>query len=181
VLVRLFLVCLLFVSVSTQAATVTLDFEEDFSADPFPNSVETKGYALNSAGNFQFFSNAGESDVSLVYCPGCVADLQRSDGQEFSLESIDLSLFPGPNDVVSLTGKYSAGGSISVGLVVDEIVDTYFLGSEWSGLIQVQFGSASSAVFMDNIVVTAVPIPSAVWLLGSALAGLGWMRRKQTV
>jgi len=27
----------------------------------------------------------------------------------------------------------------------------------------------------------AVPIPAAVWLFGSALAGLGWMRRKQTV
>jgi hypothetical protein len=29
--------------------------------------------------------------------------------------------------------------------------------------------------------VSAVPIPAAVWLLGSALAGLGWLRRKQTV
>ncbi len=29
--------------------------------------------------------------------------------------------------------------------------------------------------------VSAVPIPAAVWLFGSALAGLGWMRRKQTV
>jgi hypothetical protein len=26
-----------------------------------------------------------------------------------------------------------------------------------------------------------IPIPAAVWLFGSALAGLGWMRRKQTV
>jgi hypothetical protein len=26
----------------------------------------------------------------------------------------------------------------------------------------------------------AVPVPAAVWLFGSALAGLGWMRRKQT-
>jgi hypothetical protein len=26
-----------------------------------------------------------------------------------------------------------------------------------------------------------VPIPAAVWLFGSALAGLGWMKRKQTV
>jgi hypothetical protein len=26
-----------------------------------------------------------------------------------------------------------------------------------------------------------VPVPAAVWLFGSALAGLGWMRRKQTI
>jgi hypothetical protein len=31
------------------------------------------------------------------------------------------------------------------------------------------------------IVKAAVPVPAAVWLFGSALAGLGWMRRKQTV
>jgi hypothetical protein len=29
--------------------------------------------------------------------------------------------------------------------------------------------------------VTVVPIPAAVWLFGSALAGLGWMRRRKTV
>ncbi len=28
---------------------------------------------------------------------------------------------------------------------------------------------------------SVVPIPAAVWLFGSALAGLGWLRRKQTV
>jgi hypothetical protein len=30
-------------------------------------------------------------------------------------------------------------------------------------------------------IVGVVPIPASVWLFGSALAGLGWMRRKQTV
>jgi hypothetical protein len=29
--------------------------------------------------------------------------------------------------------------------------------------------------------ISAVPVPAAAWLFGSALAGLGWMRRKQTV
>jgi hypothetical protein len=28
---------------------------------------------------------------------------------------------------------------------------------------------------------SVVPLPAAVWLFGSALAGLGWIRRKQTV
>ena len=39
--------------------------------------------------------------------------------------------------------------------------------------------SATRGVLTGSI--TAVPIPAAVWLFGSALAGLGWMRRKQTV
>jgi len=29
--------------------------------------------------------------------------------------------------------------------------------------------------------ISAVPIPAAVWLFGSALAGLGWVKRKQSV
>jgi hypothetical protein len=29
--------------------------------------------------------------------------------------------------------------------------------------------------------VNVVPIPAAVWLFGSALAGLGWLRRKPAV
>jgi hypothetical protein len=29
--------------------------------------------------------------------------------------------------------------------------------------------------------VSAIPIPAAIWLFGSALAGLGWLRRKPTV
>lgn len=31
----------------------------------------------------------------------------------------------------------------------------------------------------DTITLNVVPIPAAVWLFGSALAGLGWARRKQ--
>ena len=33
-------------------------------------------------------------------------------------------------------------------------------------------------ILLDNVSVSAVPVPAAVWLFGSALAGLGWMRRK---
>jgi len=36
-------------------------------------------------------------------------------------------------------------------------------------------------VSMTNVSITAAPFPAAVWLFGSALAGLGWMRRKQSV
>ena len=34
--------------------------------------------------------------------------------------------------------------------------------------------------FSGTLTATAVPVPAAVWLFGSALAGLGWFRRKQT-
>ncbi len=37
------------------------------------------------------------------------------------------------------------------------------------------------AVVDGDIAASVVPVPAAIWLFGSALAGLGWMRRKQTV
>jgi hypothetical protein len=40
-------------------------------------------------------------------------------------------------------------------------------------------GGGSAEIFIGSV--TAVPVPAAVWLFGSALAGLGWMRRKQPV
>ena len=43
------------------------------------------------------------------------------------------------------------------------------------------FGAQQYTLFKSTSVASVVPIPAAVWLFGSALAGLGWMRRKQTV
>ena len=45
------------------------------------------------------------------------------------------------------------------------------------------YGSIGYGSELDPIATAwsvAVPIPAAVWLFGSALAGLGWMRRKHT-
>jgi len=38
--------------------------------------------------------------------------------------------------------------------------------------------SGSVNFLITDFTMTAVPVPAAVWLFGSALAGLGWMRRK---
>ncbi|MGI9289665.1 MAG: VPLPA-CTERM sorting domain-containing protein [Gammaproteobacteria bacterium] len=44
------------------------------------------------------------------------------------------------------------------------------------------FGGSPATLQVRGTVnsISAVPIPAAAWLFGSALAGLGWMRRKQT-
>ncbi len=49
---------------------------------------------------------------------------------------------------------------------------------------ELNYGCCPESPFYERFIVSgtvsAVPIPAAVWLFGSALAGLGWMRRRQT-
>jgi hypothetical protein len=61
---------------------------------------------------------------------------------------------------------------------------------DWLNLEKVFFEVTSGEVYsgfdtlsitIDNVNAGVVPIPAAVWLFASALAGLGWFRRKQTV
>lgn len=39
---------------------------------------------------------------------------------------------------------------------------------------------ANPAAFQVNVELSQVPVPSAVWLFGSALGVMGWLRRKDT-
>ena len=64
---------------------------------------------------------------------------------------------------------------------------TVQFGSEWSGISRLSYlpqeelgFEAGSYAYIDNVKVNVIPIPAAVWLFSSALAGLGWMRRRQT-
>jgi hypothetical protein len=52
---------------------------------------------------------------------------------------------------------------------------------EWTSLLSVSIEAHNGAGSIDNIVISQVPVPAALWLFGSALAGLGWLRRKQTI
>lgn len=76
-----------------------------------------------------------------------------------------------------------AGGSQPLGPFAAGPVGT----GDWLNLDEVEFYVLSSGVVggfdtlsltLDNINASVVPIPAAVWLFGSALAGLGWLRRK---
>ena len=117
--------------------------------------------------------------------------LSHEDGA-FSLQSFvgggsDFEYSSEPTLIVS--------GQLADGSVLIEEVDisgsgmqTIIMSSAWTNLESVSFSakvmeshccSASFNGRIDNIVVTAVPLPAAVWLFGSGLGLLGWMKRNR--
>jgi hypothetical protein len=203
----LIVVSLLLAASASQAVTVTMDFEgvvaDTADSIPIAPYVEN-GLVLNSAlqENGLFGKDAsfldGNSNGSAVF--GWCSELSfllcgQSDlititqeaGAEFDLLSLDVAAFhtsvAGPMVAV---GNYAGGGSITIDLVVsDTSWQTYLFDAQWTGLSSLElYGDRTltdSDLLIDNVVVNTIPIPAAVWLFGSALAGLGWVRRKQTV
>lgn len=108
-------------------------------------------------------------------------EMTRTDGLSFAYLSGD----------VTGGGAYFGGGVSVIGTKTGGGIATDPIGTgDWLDLVKVTFSVSSSGppsspevliVTADNITVSVVPIPAAAWLFGSALAGLGWMRRKRLV
>jgi hypothetical protein len=185
---------------SAQAATVTIDFEgvvaDSDSLIPVTPYTED-GYKITASDINGIF---GKDWIGLNSNGSAVFGWCSNGISCESIESITLVESGGinPFDLLSLDssnlnfefagslsgiGNYDGGGSISTTLVLSTNTwNTYSFDSSWQGLSSVMIapvtGNWDPAI--DNIVVNTVPIPAAVWLFGSALAGLGWLRRRKT-
>lgn len=101
------------------------------------------------------------------YCPpatDCVAnpnEILVADGEEWTLA------------IFASDDTWFTGGDIPQNLPVS--YTAFLIGFEFD-----EFGIETGVVIapVDTLTITAVPVPAAFWLFGSALAGLGWMRRK---
>jgi hypothetical protein len=185
-------VLVLLASLSVNAETVNLDFEEQTFSNFSDGPVVSKGYLLSTSASGWGSFGGSDSERSQFYCSGCSATMEQIEGNSFTLNSLELSSygFFTEDRSITLTGFYTGGGSVSTVLTATTDPDNwtaYNFGSDWQNLQSLGFGaligepSYGQSIGFDNVVVSSVPVPAAVWLFGSALAGLGWMRRKQTV
>ncbi|MDP6437043.1 MAG: VPLPA-CTERM sorting domain-containing protein [Gammaproteobacteria bacterium] len=128
-------------------------------------------------------------------------DFTRTDGTAFDLLEMDVYLLdtllgggcsgqPCYGDVVTISGWNGSDVLVAQTLVSFTAEGagwtTVQFGAEWADISTLTYSAqteegneALSWAYLDNVKVNVVPIPAAVWLFGSALAGLGCCRRKR--
>jgi len=181
------------------ANAAIIDFEDQGLA---PNSQVNLSNGLTSGG-FYFINGPEEAcceDLHLVnqnsialgastelVAHGDLLAMQVASGGSFSLLEFDLgSHFDESFTSLKVVGNYVGGGSVTQNFSIDgdtSTYDTISLSGAFNNLESANWlitGGNVATFYIDNISVSAIPIPAAVWLFGSALAGLGWIRRKTT-
>ena len=115
---------------------------------------------------------------------GTDASLTASGGGAFDLTSIDLAEVDPGMATVKFIGHLLSGGTVNQSFTLDGIFTT---GSGFETFVFNGFNNITSLVWsnnnpfhqFDNIVVSSVPVPAAIWLFGSGLLGLFAVSRRR--
>ena len=135
-----------------------------FAAQSLTSSFYQSGidYSLTvSVGN--------RAEGSIPFANGEITLFAGAD-QNNVIATLDLSsiIAPSPGQLVDVTLLLTASDIAAAGAVGESI------GIRLGGALIP--GSSAGQTKMDNVRLTAIPVPAAFWLFGSALGLLGWIR-----
>jgi len=181
---------LLLLCSATEAATVTIDFQEFYDPDsdltfsPVGN-IETKGFSVETSGIGVWlpdFIPIGLGNMAVgVGDLGSTLTISSVDGQAFNMEAFDYAAVTDSSmtlSAVRANGTTSTVSYISSWPSGNGGYDTYEAMGVFNNILSFTLAGVTATPQVDNFRLTTVPVPAALWLFGSALAGLGWARRK---
>ena len=180
------------------ATVTTLDFDEfNLPGNLFApvDGAVSQGFSMQSA-PFGYgavwgtdFSTLGNAVVLVPYDPRVTEPNHDSvvfaavNGEAFSLASFDY--VPTDDGLINISVEWAAGGSFTRQFdgstaLAGELYSTQSTVGMFNDIVSVTFQAVGTSLLMDNVVISSVPVPvpAAVWLFGSALAGLSFIRRK---
>jgi hypothetical protein len=201
---QFFFTLLLLASTSAYSSTVTIDFSGATEGGIGLGATvsEPNGFTFTNTGAFILCTGdsicplpRGET-LGLFGAGGSMTvDMEQDDGTAFDLLQLDVLYefgFCQFGECYEETVQFAAYDQFDV-LIAQKTANrndgpTVTFDSGWQNIHRLVFttqepltGNPESLGGLDNIQVSVVPVPAAVWLFGSALAGLAWLRRKQTV
>ena len=169
-------------AITANATTVLIDFNDVTPQYVSPGNlygVETKGFTFDATTIYASPPEAGVDSGGIWASADCFA-WGGGCGSEIVMEAVSGSAFS-IHSIGSWEGAFSGtllgGGSADLSSPVgtgDWLSLETFRVSNICPSTPCGYWNAS----LDDVTASVVPIPAAAWLFGSALAGLGWVRRR---
>jgi hypothetical protein len=168
------------------ATAAIIDFEEltlgATQNTPNPSVIESGGFNFESDPGTYFIvtDSSTAAGNGLAWGPTLTTAVSNTSGALFSLQSVHLSSVSSPTAPITIVGYADDGRVLTRQAThLDGISSgaTITLGGGWTGLERVEFQGNEAHTHignvMDNLAVTVVPVPAAIWLFLSGLAALG--------
>jgi hypothetical protein len=183
-----------------QAALVTVDFEATLPTYFGLTSYQQDGITLTSnvpdgtlididnvvRGNLGVPTGGTESQALFWGDNSTTGMISLYDdlGRQFDLLALDASAVTNATGQITVTGTKFGGGTVSQVVSLTGSLATYsFSGMTDLASLSISFdgGDYYAPFDMDNIQLSVIPIPAAVWMFASALGALGWRSRNRKV